>query len=136
MIATSAESSLARLPAQLNEAKSALKNMISSAQTLSNAFKEQSENGTLSLNTIMAIVDSGFAAALDTSTESVKLNAEAFKELAKARLIDAKATAVQKRNSIQLQLQRERESLESTIRFLKSIYLDSLAEGFKRRLGI
>lgn len=59
-----------------------------SAKTLSSAFAEQETNGALSTDTILALTDAGYAAALavDAETGAVRLDAEAYRELAKAKL--------------------------------------------------
>ena len=69
-------------------ARSSTEALASSMSTLSDAFKEQSENGSLSLDTMMQIIDAGYAAALsiDQETGAVTLNRDAFITLAQAKI--------------------------------------------------
>lgn len=61
-------------------------NLTSKAKTLSSALQKQDEAGTLSADTIMNIVDAGYASALvfDQVTGKVTLNKEVYLQLAKA----------------------------------------------------
>lgn len=62
--------------------------LLDSMNKVAKAYKEQENNGVLSYNTVMGLVDAGYAACLqlDEETGKVKLNAEAYKELAKAKI--------------------------------------------------
>ena len=62
--------------------------LLDSMNKVAKAYKEQETNGVLSYNTVMSLVDAGYAACLqlDEETGKVKLNAEAYKELAKAKI--------------------------------------------------
>lgn len=64
----------------------AFSKLTSKAKTLSSALKEQDEAGTLSADTIMNIVDAGYASALvfDQVTGKVTINKDAYLQLAKA----------------------------------------------------
>lgn len=63
------------------------------AKSLSDAFAEQNEDGSLSVDTILSLVDAGYAAALavDAETGAVRLDAEAYRELAQAKIEAQKA---------------------------------------------
>lgn len=68
--------------------------LASEAKSLSSAFKEQKENGSLSVDTILSLVDAGYAAALavESETGAVKLDAAAYRDLAQAKIEANKAT--------------------------------------------
>lgn len=74
----------------INAASEATKNLSSSCKTLADAFKEQNENGSLSVDTILDAIDAGYAAALvvDQETGAVKLNADMYKYLAQMKIND------------------------------------------------
>ena len=70
------------------EISTAAKDVVESIDKVASAYKEQAANGKLSYNTMMSLIDAGYAACLefDNETKQVRLNAEAYKELAKAKL--------------------------------------------------
>lgn len=74
--------------ADVNEVMEAVEKLSSSFKTLSNAFKEQAENGSLSIDTILDVIDAGYAAALsiDKETGAVRLNTQVYIALAKAKI--------------------------------------------------
>lgn len=63
-------------------------NLVSKAKTLSSAFAEQKENGKLSSDTILSLIENGYSAALmyDKETGAVRLNTQAYLDLAKAEI--------------------------------------------------
>lgn len=65
----------------------------SKMKTLSSAFKEQKENGSLSVDTVLTLIENGYSAALmyDKQTGQIKLNADAYLELARAEIEKQKA---------------------------------------------
>lgn len=67
--------------------------VLSSMEMLNEASQEQAENGELSSETAMKLIESGYAGALayDTETNAVKLDAEATTQLLMAKLESAKA---------------------------------------------
>lgn len=71
-------------------------------QTLSDALREQSESGSLSLNTALDLIDAGYAAALaiDTETGSITLNESAYIALATAKIDEQIATLEVERSSL------------------------------------
>lgn len=75
--------------------KDAADKLASSIKNVNSAYLEQKENGKLSYDTIMSLVDAGYATCLqiDDETNSVKLNTEAYKELAQAK-IEARMTDI------------------------------------------
>lgn len=62
--------------------------LISETETLSSAFAEQKENGSLSLDTTLKLIEAGYGAALavDAETGAVRLDAEAYATLAKQKI--------------------------------------------------
>lgn len=69
----------------LSEATS---DLVNSLDEVASAYAEQERNGSLSYDTMLKLIDAGYAQciSLDTETGKIKLNAEAYKELAKAKL--------------------------------------------------
>ena len=63
-------------------------NLVSKAKTLSSAFKEQNENGKLSEDTVLSLIENGYAAALmyDNKTGAIRLNTQAYLDLANAEI--------------------------------------------------
>ena len=55
---------------------------------LASAYSEQVKNGSISYNTMLKLIDAGYAQciSLDNETGKLKLNTQAYKELAKAKL--------------------------------------------------
>ena len=70
------------------EISTAAKDVVESISKVASAYKEQATNGKLSYSTMMSLINAGYAACLefDNETKQVRLNAEAYKELAKAKL--------------------------------------------------
>ena len=87
-LASAASNELSANLEKVAAARSSTEALASSMSTLSDAFKEQSENGSLSLDTMMQIIDAGYAAALsiDQETGAVTLNRDAFITLAQAKI--------------------------------------------------
>lgn len=89
-----------KVNADFTEAMEAVEKLSSSFKTLSNAFKEQAENGSLSIDTILDVIDAGYAAALsiDKETGAVRLNTQVYIALAKAK-IQAQIASLQSRRA-------------------------------------
>lgn len=94
------ESNPIKVNADVTEAMEAVEKLSSSFKTLSNAFKEQAENGSLSIDTILDVIDAGYAAALsiDKETGAVRLNTQVYIALAKAK-IQAQIASLQSRRA-------------------------------------
>lgn len=62
--------------------------LVGKAKTLSSAFAEQNENGSLSTETVLSLIENGYAAALmyDKTTGAIRLNADAYIALATAEI--------------------------------------------------
>jgi len=75
----------------LDKAKEAIEGLTSSCKSMADAFKEQNENGSLSVDTILDVIEAGYGAALaiDQATGEVKLNADMYVVLASAELLEA-----------------------------------------------
>ena len=63
-------------------------NLNSSMKMLSNAFNEINENGTLSVDTLLTLIESGYATAImyNNQTGAVTLNKKVIEELTKAKI--------------------------------------------------
>lgn len=95
--------SLEEIEKAAEQCRKSTNELANSAKTLSNAFAEQEENGSLSTDTILSLVDAGYAAALavDAETGAVKLDAEAYRELAKAKLEAQKVDLMASKSEIE-----------------------------------
>lgn len=62
--------------------------LIKNLDELASAYAEQGKNGNISYDTMLKLIDAGYAQciSLDNETGKIKLNTEAYKELAKAKL--------------------------------------------------
>ena len=62
--------------------------LIKNLDELASAYAEQEKNGNISYSTMLKLIDAGYAQciSLDNETGKIKLNTEAYKELAKAKL--------------------------------------------------
>lgn len=85
------------------------KDIVSSASTLSDAFAEQNKNGGLSIDTLMGIVDAGYAAALtvDQQTGAIRLDEEATKALMLAKIQLQKADLIAMQSQIEGKIAQE-----------------------------
>ena len=98
-----------KVNADVIEAMEAVEKLSSSFKTLSNAFKEQAENGSLSIDTILDVIDAGYAAALsiDKETGAVRLNTQVYIALAKAKIQEQIASLQSRRAEIVAELTAE-----------------------------
>lgn len=62
--------------------------LIKNLDELASAYAEQGKNGNISYDTMLKLIDAGYTQciSLDSETGKIKLNTEAYKELAKAKL--------------------------------------------------
>lgn len=62
--------------------------LIKNLDELASAYAEQEKNGNISYDTMLKLIDAGYTQciSLDNETGKIKLNTEAYKELAKAKL--------------------------------------------------
>ena len=95
-----------------NELFNSTSKLVGKAKTVSSAFAEQNENGSLSTETVLSLIENGYAAALmyDKTTGAIRLNAQAYLDLAKAeiesQIIELK---IAKETALQEKLNAERE---------------------------
>lgn len=73
---------------EVDESREAIDKLTDSIKKVNSAYREQNENGKLSYDTAMSLIDAGYEAVLGTDKETgaVKLNTEAYKELARAKI--------------------------------------------------
>lgn len=102
----------------------------SKMKSLSSVFKEQKENGELSADTILSIIENGYAAALmyDKETGKVKLNEQAYLNLAKAELTAYEADLQTQISDAELQLLDAKRSIVSNLGWS---YLDTAEAALK-----
>ncbi|MCL1823177.1 MAG: hypothetical protein FWG44_03145 [Oscillospiraceae bacterium] len=92
----------------LKDNQKAVNDLSSESKKLSSAFAEMNENGNLAVDTYLSLIDSGYALALEIDNETglVKLNAEAYKELAKAKLEAQRADYAAQRSELEIEFGR------------------------------
>ena len=102
----------------------------SKMKSLSSAFKEQKENGQLSADTILSIIENGYAAVLmyDKETGKVKLNEQAYLNLAEAELAAYEADLQTQISNAELQLLDAKRSIVSNLGWS---YLDTAEAALK-----
>lgn len=108
-------STRAELEAYLDTTLDATKEIESSVGGISDAFAEQAENGKLSAETILSVVEAGYAAALeiDEETKAVKLNADAYIMLAGAKIQEQIASLTISRDALVNKANKEAEALDN-----------------------
>lgn len=86
--------------------------LVSSTSSLSSAFQEQEENGSLSLQTILQLTNAGYASALqfDESTGSCTLNKDAVIALIQAKILQQKIDLMDMQNNITEKLDTETDA--------------------------
>jgi len=79
---------LSDLKTKYDEVSDTTSNLVNKAKSLSDAFAEQNENGSLSTETVLSLIENGYAAALmyDAETGAIRLNAQAYLDLANAEI--------------------------------------------------
>lgn len=87
-----------------------------SQNNLSKALEEQQEKGSLSLNTILGLIDAGYAAALaiDAETGAVTLNKDAYIAIAQAKIEAQIQTLEAERASIAAAIAMREEAMAAT----------------------
>ena len=110
-------------------------NLVSKAKTLSSAFKEQNENGKLSEDTVLSLIENGYAAALmyDNKTGAIRLNTQAYLDLANAE-IQQQITEIEiaKNDAMQDKLNAEHEMVAN----LGWSYLDTAEKALRYQATI
>lgn len=71
-----------------NEARDTTNSLVDGVQMLDQALREQSESGSLSLDTALKLIDAGYAAAIsfDAETGAIHVNREAYIALAQSQM--------------------------------------------------
>lgn len=82
-------------------------------KTLSGALKEQTENGSISLETANKLIDAGYGAvlAIDTESGAVTLNRDLYLQLAKAKIDEQVATLQAAAASLQAKINAQDEMM-------------------------
>lgn len=70
------------------ELADSISTLVKNLNELASAYAEQGKNGNISYDTMLKLIDAGYTQciSLDNETGKIKLNTEAYKELAKAKL--------------------------------------------------
>lgn len=86
--------------------------LVNEINTLSKAFEEQANAGTVSLDTALKLIDAGYSSALafDTETGAIDINREAFIQLTKAKIEDQIAEIERKREAEKATIQAQVEA--------------------------
>lgn len=119
---SSAPKSSALVKKETDEVKEAVDQLAKSLKSVNSAYLEQQKNGKLSYDTAMSLINAGYASCLETDeeTKAVRLNTEAYKELARAK-INARMNALKSgeitkeiKNELAV-LQELRDNIESYV---------------------
>ena len=102
--------------ASCEELATASKELSGAQDNLSKALEEQQEKGSLSLNTILGLIDAGYAAALaiDAETGAVTLNKDAYIAIAQAKIEAQIQTLEAERASIAAAIAMREEAMAAT----------------------
>lgn len=95
----------------------ATRSLVSDARLLSDAFAEQREAGGLSLDTMLSLIDAGYAAALsiDNETGVVRINAGAYITLAGAKIDDQLASLETQKQSVENEIRLKNEAFAAAL---------------------
>lgn len=102
----------------------------SSSEKISAAFKEQSENGYLSNDTVLSLIDSGYGLALQWDSDKCTLLKGKIDELTKAKYTKIKADLSEKEINLKSKYEEETTALE---KLRKSINSAADAQLYKSR---
>lgn len=100
-----------------DEVSDTTSNLVNKAKSLSDAFAEQNENGSLSVDTILSLIENGYAAALvyDAETNAMKLDKDACLALVQAKIIEQETSiAIAKNDAFQKKLEAEKTAAALT----------------------
>lgn len=102
--------------ASCEELATASKELSGAQDNLSKALEEQQEKGSLSLSTILNLIDAGYAAALaiDAETGAVTLNKDAYIAIAQAKIEAQIQTLEAERTSIAAAIAMREEAMAAT----------------------
>lgn len=104
------------LQSALEDATQSTRTLADAEDTLSSALQEQAENGSLSLDTALDLIDAGYAAALaiDTETGAITLNRDAYIAITQAKIDDQIATLEAQKDRVDTVLSMKDEALMAT----------------------
>ncbi len=104
------------LQSALEDATQSTRTLADAEDTLSSALQEQAENGSLSLDTALDLIDAGYAAALaiDTETGAITLNRDAYIAITQAKIQEQIATLESQKASVNAALAMQDEALMAT----------------------
>lgn len=107
---------MANLSERSKELSNASAELSESQDNLSAALDEQQEKGSLSLNTILGLIDAGYAAALaiDAETGAVALNKDAYIAIAQSKIEAQIQTLEAERASIAAAIAMREEAMAAT----------------------
>lgn len=107
--ASSAEIGVLSVEKAISGLRTDTDNILSSFSSLSNALEDQSESGYLSADSILSLVDAGYAAALsfDAQTGAATINRDMLIALAKAKIQNQIADLQMQQSSLRSQLIEE-----------------------------
>lgn len=122
--------------ANLQDTKDALSSCSSALSELNSAFQEQANNGSLSADTIMKLIDSGYGLALqwDEATGTCTLLSDKVKELTKAKYAKIKADLMEKSIDLKEKYEKEKEAVDRLGASIQSIAESDLYWTRKRAL--
>lgn len=101
------------MAAAAQEMEDATLYLAGASDTLSAALQEQADNGSLSLQTTLDLIDAGYGAALavDTESNAITLNRDLYIQLTKAKIDEQVATLQAAAASIQAQINAQDEMM-------------------------
>ncbi|MCQ5309505.1 phage tail tape measure protein [Flavonifractor plautii] len=104
------------LQSALEDATQSTRTLADAEDTLSSALQEQAENGSLSLDTALDLIDAGYAAALaiDTETGAITINKDAYIAITQAKIQEQIATLEGQKASVNAALAMQDEALMAT----------------------
>lgn len=112
---------LDKLVKTYNDLSSATSDIVSSLSTLSSAMNEQSENGSISAETALKLIENGYATALmfDSQTKSISINTDALNLLTESKIQAQIADLESQKIDIQTKMKEDSKvALDSAKSFL------------------
>lgn len=135
-------SAVATTATEFDKLHESVTNLVSELNTLNDALLEQAENGRISIDTALDLIDKGYAAAIsfDEQTGALKLNAKAAKELALAKLALQRADITKNIDKTIAALQKEGEAIgidiDKYVEKLKAMDASELSDNQKQILNL
>lgn len=119
-----------------------LNDISQSSNLFSNALKEQSENGSISEETLSELLatNEDYSDYISYENGQIKLNEDAFKLLTKAKLSEIEATLESQKTTLEAKLNRETETADRATTAYKKLasakMLASMSEGSSQKYSI